>query len=343
MALQLKDIAKQINATLVGDENYVVMQFASIDSAGPEDIAFFKDKKYLESLRNTQAGAVILSEDLAHECDTNKLIVKDPYLGFALAAQLFEKKPLATSGIHPTAVIAESAEIASSASIGPGCVIGEKVVIADNTVVKANVVIESNTTIGKDCLIYPNVTIYHQSQIADQVIIHANSVIGSDGFGNAKDQRGNWVKIPQLGKVVIGSNVEIGACTTIDRGALGDTIIDGNVRIDNHVQIAHNVQIGQGTAMAAGVGVAGSTKIGKNCLLAGNVGVAGHLTIADNVAILAMSGVGKSLRKPGAYSASMPAIEAKKWWKIYTLLRNIERLKRRITDLEKQTSRENHE
>jgi len=258
-------------------------------------ITYLVSKKYRKHLTDTKAGAVILSAEFAALCPTTALVVANSELAFVKVAQLFQR-PLAISpGIHSSATIAEDAKIDATAAIGANCVIDAKASIGSGTVVMPGTVIGNNTRIGSNCIIHSNVTIYHDIQIADRVAIHSGAVIGADGFGYTQNN-GQWVKIPQLGSVLIEDDVEIGAATTIDRGALENTIIRCGVKIDNLVQIAHNVEIGEHTIIAGCVGIAGSVKIGKHCMLGGGCCINGHITICDNVMLGGMTGADRSIR-----------------------------------------------
>ena len=332
----LQQLAEQLDAKLIGDGKIVITHLAPLDQATEGAISFLADSKYHEVFKNTKASAVMVSEEFASQCPSAALVMADPYYGFAKMAALFNNAPRPSVGIDPRAAVAKSAKIAPEVSIAAGCVIADDVVIGAGSVLRANVVVEEGVVIGKQTTLHPNVTIYHHCVLGDHVEVHANSVIGSDGFGNARDKNGRWIKIPQLGRVVIGNHVEIGASTTIDRGALGDTIIHDNARLDNQIQIAHNVEIGEGTAMAACTGVAGSTKIGKHCMIGGAVGIVGHIEICDQVGITAQSGISKSITEPGVYSASMPALPVKKWMKLCAWFRKLDQLAERVKKVEQE-------
>ena len=335
-SVTLKELAQLLNAQVVGDENAAVTHLAPLDQADQGSVSFLTDAKYKKVLVNTKATAVMLTKEFADSCPTNVLVMDNPYFGFAKMAAFFDQTPAAEVGIHPSAVISEQATIGADVSIGPNVVIAADVTIGDGSIIMANCVIEGGSVVGAGCKLHPNVTVYHHSILGQRVEIHSGAVIGSDGFGNARDDKGQWVKIPQLGRVVIEDDVEIGANTTIDRGALGDTILHAKVKLDNQIQIAHNVEIGEGTAIAACSGVAGSTKIGKNCLFGGAVGISGHLEITDQVALTAQSGVSKSLTKPGVYSASMPVLPIKQWLKTCAYFRKLGQLNERISKLEQE-------
>lgn len=312
----LGDIANYLQAELAGDPDYQVAGLMPLNTAQKQHITFLSDEKYLSALASCQAGAIVLKREHAQQAPAHTLIVDDPYLAFAKLAHMFNSAPR-LSGIAKTATIALDASIADDVAIADGVVIASGVTIAFGCQIHANVVIGANSHIGEGSTIYPNVTIYHDCQLGKRVIIQAGSVIGSDGFGMAKDKTGNWLKIPQLGRVIIGDDVEIGASTTIDRGALGDTIIEDHVKLDNQIQIAHNVKIGARTAIAACTGIAGSTEIGKDCLIGGHVGINGHIKITNQVMIAAKSAVMKSITEPGTYASTMSVMPAKAWFKMY--------------------------
>ena len=330
----LAELAKELHAELKGDSACVITHLAPLDKAKKGAITFLTDIKYQAHLESTEASAVVLTPEFASQCKTNSLIMQNPYLGFARLAAIFDTAPKPVPGIHPSAVVAKTATLGVGVSIAAGCVVGEHAKIGARTVLKANVVVEDFVEMGEAGLVHPNATIYHHCKIGDRVVIQAAAVIGSDGFGMAKNEQGAWVKIPQLGRVVIGNDVEIGASTTIDRGAIEDTIIHDNVKLDNQIQIAHNVEIGKGTAIAACTGIAGSTKIGKNCLFGGAVGISGHLEITDGVMLTAQSGVSKSITESGVYSSSLPILPMKLWAKVCARIRNLDELAKRFIKLE---------
>jgi UDP-3-O-[3-hydroxymyristoyl] glucosamine N-acyltransferase len=274
-------------------------------------------------------------------CKTkNFLVTQNPYALFARISQGFEKKltPSSTVGIHPSAVIEEGANVPNSASIGPFCHIGKNAKVGANTVLKGHVSLGQGASIGSDALIYPNVTIYHDCQLGDRTIIHSGTVIGSDGFGFAPDlAAGEWVKVPQVGKVVIGHDVEIGSNTSVDRGALGDTVIEDGCKIDNLVQIAHNVHIGSLTVVAGNTAIAGSTRIGKMCMIGGSSSFSGHLTIADRTTISGGTTIIRSIDQPGQhYTSIFPMLPHADWEKNAAILRSLDKMRARVKELEKQ-------
>ena len=335
MTQTLAQLAKLLGAQLVGDELLPIKRLATFDKAGEGDITFVSDKKLLTQLAECQASAIVLPTAVMEGYQGNALFMDNPYVGYAMLATIFDTTPNLKVTIADSATIDKSAKIGDNVAIAENVVIGAGAEIADNCQIFANVVIGEKVTIGKQSKIYPNVSIYHNCQLGERTIIHANSVIGSDGFGNAPYQ-GKWVKIPQIGKVIIGDDVEIGSSTSIDRGALSDTIINDGVKIDNQCQIAHNVIIGEHTAIAGGANVAGSTKIGKSCIIGGCVAMNGHLTIVDNVVITGDSMVMRDISEPGIYSSGVPAIKNRQWRKNTAYRLKIDDLFQRVKQLEKQ-------
>jgi UDP-3-O-[3-hydroxymyristoyl] glucosamine N-acyltransferase len=347
MALTLQQIAQRFGGEVVGDAALKVAGLAPLDQAQPHQLAFLANPKYLSQVETTRAGAVLISPaDLAKlgSRDARSFIVTpNPYAYFARVAQWFIDlaAPKASAGVHPSAVIDPSAQIAASAVIGPHVVIEAGAVIGEEVRIDAQVTIGRGAHIGEGSHLYPRVTVYHGCKIGARAIVQAGAVIGSDGFGFAPDfvgegdaRTGSWVKIPQVGGVTIGADVEIGANTTIDRGAMADTIIEDCVKIDNLVQIGHNCKIGAYTVIAGCAGIAGSTTIGRHCMIGGAVGIAGHVTLADYVIVTAKSGVSKSLSKPGMYTSAFPAVGHAEWNKSAALVRNLDKMRERIKALE---------
>lgn len=335
----LEALAETVSGRCQGDSRKVITGIAPIYSARSTetggDITFLNHSLYKKFLVTTDAAAVILREEDAKNCSVACIIVADPYLAYAKVAELFESKIDRTPGVHPTAVVSSSAKVDSSARIEAGCIIGRDVEIAANAVIGAHSVIGDRSKIGIDTTLYPHVTIYHDINIANRVIIHSGVVIGADGFGFVLDNK-VWRKIPQLGRVIIGDDVEIGANTTIDRGALDDTIIEKGVKLDNQIQIGHGVRIGEHTIVAGCVGIAGSTHIGRYCLIGGGVGIGGHLEITDNVTITGMAQVTRSISKSGIYSSGTALQTNRDWHKSTVRFRHLDEMARRIAYLEKQ-------
>ncbi len=332
--LTLGAIADAIGAVVEGDRDCLISGVATLESASRGDITFLANSRYRKFLKSTKASAVIIAADDSSECPTNCLIVEEPYLGYARAATLLFPAEKPDAGIHPSASVSTDAVIDESAYIGARCVIESGVTVGANSVIGPGTVLKEGVVIGRECHLVANVTICHKSHLMNRILIHPGVVIGADGFGIAKDKDG-WLKVPQLGIVRIADDVEIGANTTIDRGALGDTVIEKGVKLDNQIQIAHNVFIGAHTAIAACSGIAGSARIGKNCAIGGGVGILGHLEIVDNVHVTAMSLVTNSITKPGVYSSGTPLEESRPWRKNYVRMKQLDDMAHRISKLEK--------
>lgn len=311
MAIRLAELADKVHGHIKGDGEQLITSVATLENATSGQISYIAEKKYIPLLKKTRATAVILSEHVADQFTGNALITDNPRLGFAIIAQLLSSTEDIFKGIHPSACIDNTATIGPDVSIGPQCVVG------------------AGVNIGSGCIIYPNVTIQAGAQIGQECIIHAGVVIGADGFGYTQSQD-QWVKVPQLGTVIIGNHVEIGANTTIDRGALENTFIEDGVKLDNLVQVAHNVRIGENTAIAACTGIAGSTSIGKRCTIGGQATILGHLQIVDDVHITASSLVTGSINKAGKYSSSIPAISGREWNKNVARLLKLDQLMRKL-------------
>jgi UDP-3-O-[3-hydroxymyristoyl] glucosamine N-acyltransferase len=344
----LSEVALLIDAELVGDPGIKVSNIAKIEEAVSGDLSFIANPKYLKYADTTNASALIVSKAFTTaRTDIALLKVDDPYFSFLTIMERIEtpKNLTPLKGIHPTAVIDESVKLGKDVYIGPHVVICGKCEIGNNTVIHAGCYIGENSVIGNSTLIYPNVVIRDKSKIGNKVIIHPGVVIGADGFGFVPTKDGKYVKLPQLGGVVIEDNVEIGANTTIDRATIGNTIIHSGTKIDNLVMVAHNVVVGDNTVLVAQTGISGSTKIGKNCVIAGQVGLVGHIEIADKVTIGAQSGISKSIKKEGSMYFGSPATEyhvalrnESAVRQLPEMLKEFRELKQKILDLEKQIS-----
>lgn len=328
----LAELAQRIGAELVGDPQHKISALATLQSATQNDLSFIANPAYKKHLAETHAGAVICSSDLADSIAVNKLIVANPYLCYAQLTSLFDYSLTTETGIHASAVIGENCILGKDLCIHANAVIADNVTLGDGVIVGAGSVVGANTVIGAGTRLYANVTIYHGISIGSHCVFHSGSVIGADGFGFSPSSQG-WVKIHQLGSVVIGNKVEIGANTTIDRGALDDTFIDDGVIIDNLVQIGHNVRLGKNTAIAAHTAIAGSTHIGDNCTIAGAVAIAGHVTLADKVHITGMSMVSGSITEAGSYSSGVPLSPTKEWRRNAARFRQLDSLASRIIKL----------
>lgn len=311
--MTLGELAVKFGCSLRGAPEVVVRRVGTLEAAPPDALCFLANSKYRVHLASTQAAAVVLDAASADACPVPVLIAKNPYLTYARIAAILHPPPMLPAGIHPSAVVDASATVDASAHIGAHVVIGAGSTIGARVLIEPGCVLGKGVSIGADTRLMANVTLADGTTLGERCIINPNAVIGSEGFGFAPDPAMGWVKVPQVGAVRIGNDVEIGASTTIDRGAIGDTVIEDGVKLDNQIQIAHNVRIGAHTAMAAFVGVSGSTTIGSRCMIAGQVGIAGHLSICDNVVVTGKSMVSASIRKPGVYSGSLHVDEARKF------------------------------
>jgi len=337
MQISLSELAEQFNVQFTGDGGTLIDGIGTLSDATNTQITFLSNPAYREQLKTTHAAAVIVTASDAENCPVNTLIAADPYVCYAKIAARFDTRRPITPGVHESAIIDSTAELGCNVYIGANAVIGPGCTIEDGVVIGPGCVLIADCSLGSDSRLVANVTICEGVVAGKRTIIHPGAVIGADGFGLAFDQD-HWVKIPQLGKVQIGDDCEIGANTTIDRGAVGDTIIEDDVRLDNQIQIGHNVRVGAHTAMAGMVGISGSTKIGKFCMFAGSSGAVGHIQIADRTTVHFRSVVTKSIMEPGTvWSAALPAQPLRQWNRSVAHLRRLEKLAQRLLKLEKQT------
>ncbi|KAE9645255.1 UDP-3-O-(3-hydroxymyristoyl)glucosamine N-acyltransferase [Pseudomonas sp. PB103] len=334
VTIKLGQLAEFLGATLRGDPEKQITGLATLQEAGPAQLSFLANPQYRKFLAGSQAAALLLKEADAEGFAGNALVVPDPYLAYARISHLFDPKPKAATGIHPSAVIADDAVVDPTASIGPFVVVEAGARIGAQVTLGAHCFIGARSEIGEGGWLAPRVTLYHDVRIGKRVVIQSGAVLGGEGFGFA-NEKGIWQKIAQIGGVTIGDDVEIGVNTAIDRGALADTVIGNGVKLDNQIQIAHNVQVGDHTAMAACVGISGSTKIGKHCMLAGGVGLVGHIDICDNVFLTGMTMVTHSITEPGAYSSGTAMQPAAEWRKSAARIRQLDDIARRLKQLEK--------
>jgi len=333
MPISLGELATGVGCELIGDPDVLVSGVATLHNANPESLSFLASSSHASQLPSTTAAAVVLRASDVDACPVAAFISDNPYASYARMAALICPEPGFEPGVHATSVVAESATLADSAHVAASAVIGERSSIGADTYVGPGTVIGTDCVIGDNCRLVANVAIVRDVSIGARCVIHPGAVVGADGFGNAMTSAG-WVKVPQLGGVRIGDDVEIGANTTIDRGAIGDTVVENGVRIDNLCMIAHNVRIGEHTAMAAMTGIAGSTTIGKRCLFAGKSGAVGHITICDDVVVAAQSFISKDVTEPGTYAASFPADKARSWAKQLARFRRLGVLIERVKKLE---------
>jgi len=343
MSFQLQQLAKLItersglDVKVVGDGALSIEKISTIDKANSNHITFLANAKYKKHLVDCSAGAVILAESELDAWQGAALVMSNPYVGFALVAQILDDTPQQSMNIHPSAVVSESAQIAENCSIAANAVIEADAIIEQGVQIGAGCFVGQGTIVKENSRVWPNTTIYHGVDIGKNCIIHANSVIGADGFGYAPqsiDGDQHWIKIPQLGGVTIGDNTEIGSSTTIDRGAIDNTVIGQGVIIDNQIQIGHNVVIGDYTAIAAGTMIAGSTKIGRNVTIGGVCAISGHLTIVDKTFITGRSFIMKDIKEAGVYSSGMPATTNKEWRNNTARYRKLTELFDRVKKLE---------
>ncbi len=331
--MKLRDLAARLGCRLEGDGDIEISGVAGLERAGPADLSFFSNNKYAAALRATRAGAVIVGET-AEGSPCAVLRTLNPYLAFAKAVEVFADPWKPAAGVHPLAAIGSRAEISADASIGPYAVIGEDARVGARTIIHPHVVIGRQAVIGDDCLLHALVSIRERVVLGNRVIVQDGAVIGSDGYGFAREADGSHYKVPQVGAVVIEDDVEIGANTTIDRPAVGETRIGAGAKIDNLVQIAHGVSIGRRSLLAAQVGIAGSTTVEESVTLAGQVGVAGHLTIGRGTVATAQTGIPNSV-DPGSLVSGYPAIENREWLKASAIFRRLPELKKTVADLER--------
>jgi UDP-3-O-[3-hydroxymyristoyl] glucosamine N-acyltransferase len=318
-----------------GDPAQAIDGVDTLASAGPTQIGFLANPRYRVQLADANAAAIVLRATDAEACPRACLVAADPYVAFAKIAALFERRAAATPGVHPSALVAANARVAAGASIGAFCVVEENAVIEDGAVLGPHCIVGRACTVGAQSRLVARVTLVQDVTLGKRVLIHPGAVLGADGFGLAFEQ-GHWIKVPQLGGVVVGDDCEIGANTTIDRGALGDTVLEDDVRLDNQIQIAHNVRIGAHSALAGCAAVAGSATIGRYCLIGGGAGILGHLSLADRVTVTAMSLVTHSIRESGEYSSGTPIQPNRLWRRNAARFKHLDEIARRVGAAEKE-------
>lgn len=334
-AFTLQQLAEAIGAEVQGDGAMTITGVATLASAQPGQIAFLANEKYRSQVEQTAASAIIVAPDVNVPEHLSALRMRNPYAGFARVAQLLDTTPAAAAvGIHPSAQIAADVVLGNNVAIAANVVIEAGAVVGDNVQIGAGCYIGAETKIGAGTKLWSNVTVYHRCIIGADCLLHSGAVIGADGFGWANDS-GKWVKIPQLGRVIIGDRVEIGASTTVDRGALDDTVISNGCIIDNQCQIAHNVFIDEDTALAGCTVLAGSCRIGKRCMIGGASAINGHIEICDDVQIMGFAMVIKGITEPGVYASGIPAAPHREWLKNGARYRQLDQLFQRVKTLEK--------
>ncbi|MEP6885019.1 MAG: UDP-3-O-(3-hydroxymyristoyl)glucosamine N-acyltransferase [Gammaproteobacteria bacterium] len=319
----LGELAVRFGLGLRGEPGQRVSRVATLGNAAPGAVSFLANPRYRKQMESTRATAVVLAQEDAAHCPVAALIDPNPYFAYARVAALLHPQEASAAGVHPSAVVSPSAHIAASASVAALAVIEEGAHIGERVLVGPGCIVQRGAHVGADSRLISRVSLYPGVQIGQRCIVHAGAVVGADGFGFAADA-GTWFKVPQLGSVRIGDDVEIGANTTIDRGAIDDTVVEHGVKLDNQIQVGHNVTIGAHTAVAGCVGISGSTTIGRRCMIGGGVGIAGHLTIADDVIVTGCSLVSASIKHAGSYSSGMPTVETRLWRRMVAHLRRLD-------------------
>lgn len=333
MSLSLQEIVAALGGEISGDPSVRIRQVAPLDRAQADEVGFVAHPKYRKSLEGTAAGAVIVPPSLADSTALPRIIIRDPYLYFARVTRLLNPVMRPASGVHASAVVLSdlpvSVSVGANAYVGPGCTIGENVVIGPGCTV------EAGCSIGDDSLLHARVSLYADSQVGRRCILHSGCVIGSDGFGNARRPDGSWEKIPQIGRAILHDDVEIGANTTVDRGALDDTVIEQGARLDNLIQVAHNCRIGAHAALAGQSGLAGSSTLGKRVMVGGQAGIMGHIEVGDDVVVSARSFMSKSVAERGVYTSAIPSQSHAEWLRNAVHLKHLDEMADRVRALEK--------
>ncbi len=338
MGIALSELSARLGVKLRGSPEVEVSRIGTLSGSDSTCLTFLADPRYRKQLAQTRAGAVILAECDADAAPAPALISENPYLTFALAARILHPEAAVSAGVHPSAVIDPSARIDPTAWIGPTAVVEAGAWVGPRVFVGPGSIIGAGVSVDEDSRLVARVTLCEGTLVGRRALLHPGAVIGRAGFGFAKDGE-RWLRIPQVGRVRLGDDVEIGANTTVDRGAVDDTVIGDGVKLDNHIQIGHNVQIGENTAMAANVGISGSTRIGRNCTIAGAVGMAGHLEIGDNVHFTGMAMVTRSFTEPGVYSSGIPAMSSAEWRRNVARFRHLDDMARRLKRLDERAAR----
>ena len=336
---RLGDLAAAVSAELVGNPDLRIAGVATLERAGPDQIAFLANPRYRPQLAASAAGAVIVAPADRDGTPHARLVIANPYACYARVAQLLHPAPAATAGVHPSAVLGEGVQLGAGVSIGAQVVLGRHVVLGDGVVLEPGVVLGDHVQVGAHSRLHARATVYHDCVIGQHCILHGGVVIGADGFGMAWSGS-EWIKIPQIGRVLVGDQVEIGANTTIDRGALDDTVIEQGVKLDNLIQIGHNVRIGAHTVIAGCTGISGSTHVGRGCRIGGGVGIVGHVEICDGATISGFSLITKSVTEPGVYTSSIPSQPHRTWMNTLAAMRSLPELSRTLRTLQRQQAQE---
>ena len=333
VTLTLGDLVDRLGGELIGERGQRIEGVATLESAGPAHISFLASHRYRRQLVSSGAGAVVLASEDRDRTTAARIVVANPYAYFARVSALLNPEPARSPGIHPSAVVDPAARVAASATVGPLACIEAGAVVGERSLVGPGCILGRGARIGDDTRLVAQVTIYHDCVVGSRCLVHASVVIGADGFGMA-DEGGRWLKVPQVGRAVVGNDVEIGAGTTIDRGALGDTLVADGVKLDNQIQVGHNVVIGSHTAVAGCVGIAGSTRIGQHCRIGGAAMLHGHLQICDGVVVAAGTTVQADITEPGLYDGFFPARPHREWMKNLARFNRLDELARTVRVLE---------
>ncbi len=335
MGATLGELAVRFGCELRGDPDVFVKTVGTLPGAAPDAIAFYVNSRLRRELARTRAAAVVIAPEAAADSPVPVLVAPHPHAIFARIAMLLHPLQAAAAGVHPSAVVSPSAHVAASAHVGALVTVGEGAVVGERAVLGPGSVVGERVTVGDDVRLVARVTLCDEVTVGARSVLHPGAVIGADGFGFAPE-RGAWIKVPQIGSVRIGEDVEIGANTTVDRGAIEDTVIADGVKIDNQVQVGHNVRIGAHTAIAGCVGIAGSATIGARCQIAGQAGIAGHLSICDDVVLTARALVVNDITEPGIYASAVPVEKFADWRRILGRLKRIDTLARKVSSLQRQ-------
>jgi UDP-3-O-[3-hydroxymyristoyl] glucosamine N-acyltransferase len=334
LSISLGELAKRFDCELLGDPAIEVDRVATIGNATATSVTFLANPAYKKMLAATEAAAVILNKSASADCPVAALVSNNPYATYAKVATLLYPESAVAAGVHPSAVIASSATVSEDACVAAYAVIGENCSVAANAHIGPGCVVGDDCHIGVGSRLFANVTLVRRVTMGERCNIYPGAVIGSPGFGFARDADDGWVHVPQIGRVMLGNDVDIGSNTTIDCGAIEDTIIENGVKLDNQIQIGHNVHIGEQTVMAATVGIAGSTTIGKRCMFGGASGTVGHITICDDVIVNGLSMISKDITQAGVYAGAFPAAEVGRWRRYVARFRQVDRLAKRVANLE---------
>ncbi|MDE1990708.1 MAG: UDP-3-O-(3-hydroxymyristoyl)glucosamine N-acyltransferase [Betaproteobacteria bacterium] len=338
----LQELAEACGGEVVGDAHTRIQGVGTLEHAVPGELTFLTNSLYRDQLLGTRASAVILGPEDRNATTLPRIVSANPYACYARVAQRLFPLPEAVPGVHSSAVIDPSAQVSPAATIGPHATVGAGAVIGSGVVVGPGCVVGERVVLENDVRLYPRVVVYPDCRIGPRSILHAGVVIGADGFGMARDAEG-WIKIPQVGRVIIGADVEIGANTTVDRGAIEDTVIEEGVKLDNQIQIAHNCRVGAHTVIAGCTGISGSTRIGRNCRIGGGVGMVGHLDICDGVTVSGFSLITKSITQPGVYTSSIPSQPHRQWMETLANLRALPQWTQKLKTLEQKLEKNTKE